>query len=58
MFEITRYKEAVFHDTDGEKLTYRFNIGIRNWVNLTRALKSLTTLYFNGILLNKVYKLK
>ena len=38
-----------------EELTYQFKIGIRIWWILTRALKSLKTLYFNGLLLTKVY---
>ena len=38
-----------------EKLTCHFKIDIRNWQIVTRALKKLKNLHFNGLLLTKVY---
>ena len=37
-----------------KQLTFRFKIGMRNLMNLSRALKNLRNLHFNGLLL-KVY---
>ena len=39
-----------------EELTCRFKTDTRILTNLTRALKNLKNLHFNGLLLNKVYK--
>ena len=38
-----------------EELTCCFKIDIRNLMNLTRALESLKTLLFNGLVVIKVY---
>ena len=38
-----------------EELTCRFKTDTRILTNLTRALKNLKNLHFNGLLLNKVY---
>ena len=38
-----------------EKLNCQFKIDMRNLTILTRALKNLKNLYFNGLLLNRVY---
>ena len=39
----------------GEELTCRFKIDMRNLMILSRALKRLKKLHFNGLFLNKVY---
>ena len=38
-----------------EELTCRFKIDVMNLTNLTRALKSLKNLRFNGLLVSKVH---
>ena len=38
-----------------EESTCQFKIDMRNLTNFDRALKNLKNLYFNGLLLNKVY---
>ena len=38
-----------------EELAGQFKIDIRNLTNFDRALKNLQNLYFNGMLLTKVY---
>ena len=43
------------YEKSEEELTSRFKIDISNLTNLTRALESLKNLYFNGLLLTKVY---
>ena len=40
-----------------EELTCRFKIDMRNLTNLTRALKNLKNLHFNGLLVTKVYNI-
>ena len=37
-----------------EELTIQFKIEMRNLTNFTQALKNLTNLHFNGVLLTKV----
>ena len=38
-----------------EEVTCQFKIDIRNLTNLTRELKSLKNVHFNGLLLTKVF---
>ena len=44
------------NDAKSEReLTGQFKTDMRNLTNLTRALENLKNLYFNGLLLTKVY---
>ena len=43
------------HTKIEEELTCRFKINMRNFTNLTQALKSLKNLSFNWLLVRKVY---
>ena len=59
MYELKMYREVMCHGNEEwcktEKLTGRFKIDTTIWQILTRALKCLEDLHFNGLLLTKVY---